>query len=67
MLTWSRTIRAGAYLIPPFKRYAEVLDILQPGLASIPPRPGGPGAAVFRKMLCKILQEFCNIPPGLEV
>ena len=28
MLTWSRTELAGAYLIPPFKRYEEVLDIL---------------------------------------
>ncbi|HXN53187.1 MAG TPA: bifunctional homocysteine S-methyltransferase/methylenetetrahydrofolate reductase [Candidatus Acidoferrum sp.] len=28
MLTWSRTEMAGAYLIPPFKRYEEVLDIL---------------------------------------
>jgi methionine synthase / methylenetetrahydrofolate reductase(NADPH) len=28
MLKWSRTEMAGAYLIPPFKRYEEVLDIL---------------------------------------
>ena len=28
MLIWSRTELAGAYLIPPFKRYEEVLDIL---------------------------------------
>jgi methionine synthase / methylenetetrahydrofolate reductase(NADPH) len=28
MLTWARTELAGAYLIPPFKRYEEVLDIL---------------------------------------
>jgi homocysteine S-methyltransferase len=28
MLAWSRTEMAGAYLIPPFKRYEEVLDIL---------------------------------------
>jgi len=28
MLSWSRTELAGAYLIPPFKRYEEVLDIL---------------------------------------
>jgi methionine synthase / methylenetetrahydrofolate reductase(NADPH) len=28
MLTWSRTELAGAYLIPPFKRYEEVLEIL---------------------------------------
>lgn len=28
MLAWSRTEFAGAYLIPPFKRYEEVLDIL---------------------------------------
>jgi len=28
MLTWSRAELAGAYLIPPFKRYEEVLDIL---------------------------------------
>jgi methionine synthase I (cobalamin-dependent)/5,10-methylenetetrahydrofolate reductase len=28
MLAWSRTELAGAYLIPPFKRYEEVLDIL---------------------------------------
>jgi homocysteine S-methyltransferase len=28
MLTWSRTELAGAYVIPPFKRYEEVLDIL---------------------------------------
>ena len=28
MLNWSRTELAGAYLIPPFKRYEEILDIL---------------------------------------
>jgi homocysteine S-methyltransferase len=28
MLQWSRTELAGAYLIPPFKRYEEILDIL---------------------------------------
>jgi methionine synthase / methylenetetrahydrofolate reductase (NADH) len=28
MLAWSRSEMAGAYLIPPFKRYEEVLDIL---------------------------------------
>jgi methionine synthase / methylenetetrahydrofolate reductase(NADPH) len=28
MLAWARTEMAGAYLIPPFKRYEEVLDIL---------------------------------------
>jgi len=28
MLAWSRTELAGAYLIPPFKRYEEILDIL---------------------------------------
>jgi methionine synthase / methylenetetrahydrofolate reductase(NADPH) len=28
MLTWARTEMAGAYLIPPFKRYEEVLEIL---------------------------------------
>jgi methionine synthase / methylenetetrahydrofolate reductase(NADPH) len=28
MLAWARTELAGAYLIPPFKRYEEVLDIL---------------------------------------
>ena len=28
MLNWSRTALAGAYLIPPFKRYEEILDIL---------------------------------------
>ncbi len=28
MLTWSRKEMAGAYLIPPFKRYEEILDIL---------------------------------------
>ncbi|MGB6669911.1 MAG: methylenetetrahydrofolate reductase, partial [Candidatus Acidiferrum sp.] len=28
MLMWARTELAGAYLIPPFKRYEEVLDIL---------------------------------------
>jgi methionine synthase / methylenetetrahydrofolate reductase(NADPH) len=28
MLAWSRRELAGAYLIPPFKRYEEVLDIL---------------------------------------
>ena len=28
MLAWSRTEMAGAYVIPPFKRYEEVLDIL---------------------------------------
>jgi methionine synthase / methylenetetrahydrofolate reductase(NADPH) len=28
MLKWARTEMAGAYLIPPFKRYEEVLEIL---------------------------------------
>jgi len=28
MLAWSRAELAGAYLIPPFKRYEEVLDLL---------------------------------------
>ncbi|HYA63216.1 MAG TPA: methylenetetrahydrofolate reductase, partial [Candidatus Sulfotelmatobacter sp.] len=28
MLRWARTEMAGAYLIPPFKRYEEVLEIL---------------------------------------
>ena len=28
MLKWARTELAGAYLIPPFKRYEEILDIL---------------------------------------
>ncbi len=28
MLSWSRMELAGAYLIPPFKRYEEILDIL---------------------------------------
>jgi len=28
MLDWSRTELAGAYLIPPFKRYEEILEIL---------------------------------------
>ncbi len=28
MLEWARTELAGAYLIPPFKRYEEVLDVL---------------------------------------
>jgi methionine synthase / methylenetetrahydrofolate reductase(NADPH) len=28
MLAWSRTELAGAYLIPPFKRYEEILDVL---------------------------------------
>jgi methionine synthase I (cobalamin-dependent)/5,10-methylenetetrahydrofolate reductase len=28
MLAWSRTELSGAYLIPPFKRYEEILDIL---------------------------------------
>jgi len=28
MLEWSRTELAGAYLIPPFKRYEEILEIL---------------------------------------
>jgi len=28
MLVWSRSELAGAYLIPPFKRYEEILDIL---------------------------------------
>jgi hypothetical protein len=28
MLQWARTELAGAYLIPPFKRYEEILDIL---------------------------------------
>jgi methionine synthase / methylenetetrahydrofolate reductase(NADPH) len=29
MLDWARTEVAGAYLIPPFKRYEEVLELLQ--------------------------------------
>jgi homocysteine S-methyltransferase len=28
MLCWARTEMAGAYLIPPFKRYEEVLEVL---------------------------------------
>ena len=28
MLAWSRTELAGAYLIPPFKRYEEILEVL---------------------------------------
>ncbi len=28
MLEWARTEVAGAYLIPPFKRYEEILDVL---------------------------------------
>jgi len=28
MLAWARTELAGAYLIPPFKRYEEILEIL---------------------------------------
>jgi homocysteine S-methyltransferase len=28
MLTWARTEMAGAYLIPPFKRYEEIVEIL---------------------------------------
>jgi homocysteine S-methyltransferase len=28
MLTWARTELAGAYLIPPFKRYEEILEFL---------------------------------------
>jgi methionine synthase / methylenetetrahydrofolate reductase (NADH) len=28
MLNWARTEMAGAYLIPPFKRYEEILEIL---------------------------------------
>jgi homocysteine S-methyltransferase len=28
MLTWARTELAGAYVIPPFKRYEEILEIL---------------------------------------
>jgi homocysteine S-methyltransferase len=28
MLQWARTELAGAYLIPPFKRYEEILEIL---------------------------------------
>jgi hypothetical protein len=27
MLAWARSEVAGAYLIPPFKRYEEVLDL----------------------------------------
>ncbi len=29
MLTWAQTELAGAYLIPPFKRYDEILEIFQ--------------------------------------
>ena len=29
MLSWARTELAGAYLIPPFKRYEEVLEVLE--------------------------------------
>ncbi len=28
MMAWARTELAGAYLIPPFKRYEEILEIL---------------------------------------
>jgi hypothetical protein len=28
MLAWARSELAGAYLIPPFKRYEEILEIL---------------------------------------
>jgi hypothetical protein len=28
MLAWAHTELAGAYLIPPFKRYEEILEIL---------------------------------------
>jgi homocysteine S-methyltransferase len=28
MLEWARAEMAGAYLIPPFKRYEEILEIL---------------------------------------
>jgi len=28
MLAWARTELAGVYLIPPFKRYEEILEIL---------------------------------------
>jgi hypothetical protein len=27
MLDWARTELAGAYLIPPFKRYEEILEM----------------------------------------
>jgi len=27
MLAWARTELAGAYLIPPFKRYEEILEM----------------------------------------
>jgi hypothetical protein len=27
MLAWARTELAGAYLIPPFKRYEEILEV----------------------------------------
>jgi hypothetical protein len=27
MLDWAKTELAGAYLIPPFKRYEEILEI----------------------------------------
>jgi homocysteine S-methyltransferase len=29
MLDWARTELAGAYIIPPFKRYEEVLDLFR--------------------------------------
>jgi len=32
MLAWARTELAGAYLIPPFKRYEEILEILYRGI-----------------------------------
>jgi hypothetical protein len=28
MLCWARSEMAGAYLIPPFKRYEEILEVL---------------------------------------
>jgi hypothetical protein len=28
MLAWARTEMAGAYLIPPFKRYEDILEVL---------------------------------------
>jgi hypothetical protein len=30
MLAWARTATAGAYIIPPFKKYEEALDVVVP-------------------------------------
>jgi methionine synthase I (cobalamin-dependent)/5,10-methylenetetrahydrofolate reductase len=42
MLDWARTELAGAYIVPPFKRYDEVLDLFRQSSGEIPARSAAP-------------------------